>query len=506
MVAPTLPQANPKQIWQATLGELQLQMTKATFETWVKPTVALAYHDGTMVVGVRNAYAKQWLENRLQGTIQRTLSGLLGCAVDTRFVLHTGAERPLELTAAAGPGGVMKETEAAIKMDTSLPEAPVGPAPESENMAARDEPAVGPAVLRRAREGGNSAFTPWRAGGPVLNPKHTFASFIVGNSNRLAHAACVAVSEKLAEAYNPLFLYGGTGLGKTHLLEAVGWIPYLQGKLVVYVTSETFANELINSIRTQTTEEFRQAYRQADVLLIDDIQFIAGKETTQEEFFHTFNSLHASNKQIVISSDRHPRAIQTLEERLRSRFEGGLIADIQPPDLETRIAILRSKAEGQPVMVADDVIEFIARKVQSNVREMNGALTRCIAYAQLMNISLTVDLAMTILQDLLRTQSVNTDQVLEAVAEFYHVTLDDLKGRSRNKEVVLPRQMAMYLLREETASSLPQIGEALGGRDHTTVMYSVDKMGEEIEGDDQRRREMLSIKDRIYQGNRPKQA
>jgi chromosomal replication initiator protein len=274
----------------------------------------------------------------------------------------------------------------------------------------------------------------------------------------------------------------------------------LRGKQVVYVSSETFTNELINSIRTQTAEDFRRAYREVDVLLIDDIQFIAGKETTQEEFFHTFNSLHGLNKQIVISADRHPRAISTLEERLRSRFEGGLIADIQPPDFETRAAILRFKAESQPMSVPSDVIDFLARKIQSNIRELNGALTRVVAYAQLMQAPLTVDLAQTVLQDVLQQTPLSTDQVVSAVCEYYRVSSEDLKGRGRNKEVVTPRQMAMYLLREATGASLPQIGEALGGRDHTTVMYSVEKIAQEVEQDDQRRREMLAIKERLYNG------
>jgi chromosomal replication initiator protein len=238
-----------------------------------------------------------------------------------------------------------------------------------------------------------------------------------------------------------------------------------------------------------------------DVLLIDDIQFIAGKETTQEEFFHTFNSLHAANKQIVISSDRHPRAIPTLEERLRSRFEGGLIVDIQPPDIETRIAILRSKAESQPIPVPEAIVDFLARKIQSNIRELEGALTRVVAFAQLMEAPLTVDLANAVLQDILRQAPITLDEVLNTVAEFYGIDLDEVKGRGRNREVVVPRQMAMYLLREETNASLPQIGEIFG-RDHTTVMYSVEKMAEMIDTDTQRRREMLTIKERLYQAQR----
>jgi chromosomal replication initiator protein len=479
---------NAAHVWQAALSELQLQMTKATFDTWVKPTFALALdvEKNILVVGVRNAYAKQWLENRLYGMIERTLHHVLGQAAEIRFVLKTSqdAENETAVEADALARETPRESNAAAATVTNAPPRPL----------MNDE--------TRLPRNNASPYTPTRGQGSTLNPKYTFDMYIVGNSNRLAHAACMAVAERPAEAYNPLFIYGGTGLGKTHLLHALGWIPQLHGKQVVYVSSETFTNELINSIRTQTAEEFRRAYREVDVLLIDDIQFIAGKETTQEEFFHTFNSLHGLNKQIVISADRHPRAISTLEERLRSRFEGGLIADIQPPDFETRAAILRFKAEVQPMPVPSDVIDFLARKIQSNIRELNGALTRVVAYAQLMQLPLSVDLAQTVLQDVLQQTPLSTEQVLTAVCEYYRVSAEDLKGRGRNKEVVTPRQMAMYLLREATGASLPQIGEALGGRDHTTVMYSVDKIAEEIEQDDQRRREMLAIKERLYNGNR----
>lgn len=474
------PVPNATQLWQAALGELQLQMTKATFDTWVKPTFAISFdaEHNVLVIGVRNAYAKQWLENRLYGMIERTLDHLLGQSLEINFVLKSRPELDADMSdnaAHASDSGAMVQPRTNMNDDGRFTRS--------------DE---------RATRVSSSQYTPARMQGSTLNPKYTFETYIVGNSNRLAHAACVAVGERPAEAYNPLFLYGGTGLGKTHLLHALGWLPLNRNKQVVYVSSETFTNELINSIRTQTAEEFRRAYREVDVLLIDDIQFIAGKETTQEEFFHTFNSLHAANKQIVISSDRHPRAIPTLEERLRSRFEGGLIADIQPPDFETRAAILRFKAESQPMPVPSDVIDFLARKIQSNIRELSGALNRVVAYAQLLHSPLSVDLAQTVLQDVLQQSPVSTDQVINAVAEYYRVTVDDLKGRGRNKEVVTPRQMAMYLMRESTGASLPQIGDALGGRDHTTVMYSVEKIAQEVEQDDQRRREMLAIKERLY--------
>lgn len=461
---------NAQDIWHATLGELQLQMTKATFDTWVRPTHAIEYNNGAMTVSVHSAYAKEWLENRLQATIQRTVTGIVGESVSIRYVVKDKN--------ASRNGNGSSGADATVSL---LQE------PQTEKIV-MDEQLVS-----------KSSSTDLMGRARPLNPKYTFETFIVGNSNRLAHAAALAVAEHPGESYNPLFIYGGTGLGKTHLLHALGQHPTVKGRRVLYVSSETFTNDLINAIRNQATNEFRRIYREIDVLLIDDIQFIAGKESTQEEFFHTFNHLHAANKQIVISSDRHPRAIPTLEERVRSRFEGGMITDIQPPDLEMRIAILRTKADALSAAVPMDVIDFIAHKVQSNIRELEGALTRVLGYAQLMKSTMTVDLANTVLQDILRHKPVTVEQVLEAVASYYNVAIDDLTGRSRNKEVVLPRQVAMFLLREETDASLPQIGEMLGGRDHTTVMYAHDKITEQIETDDNRRREVLAIKERLYQ-------
>jgi chromosomal replication initiator protein len=466
---------NAHEIWYATLGELQLQMTKATFDTWVRPTHALDYREGAMTVGVHSPYAKEWLENRLQTTIERTVTGIVGRCVEVRYVVKDKLSARDERLSARNPD----------------------PEPEPRMLRAMDsnadltEPESHPVPLRPRED--LSPHAP-----ALLNPKYTFETFIVGNSNRLAHAAALAVAEHPGESYNPLFLYGGTGMGKTHLLHALGQHPTVTGRRVLYVSSEMFTNDLINAIRNQTTAEFRRVYREIDVLLIDDIQFIGGKEATQEEFFHTFNHLHSANKQIVISSDRHPRAIPTLEERVRSRFEGGMITDIQPPDLEMRIAILRTKADALAVPVPNDVLDFIAHKVQSNIRELEGALTRVLGYARLMNAPLSVDLATTVLQDILRHQPITQDQVIAAVAEYYHVDLADLTGRSRSKEIVLPRQMAMYLLREETGASLPQIGEFLGGRDHTTVIYAHEKIAEQIETDDNRRREALAIKERLY--------
>jgi len=315
----------------------------------------------------------------------------------------------------------------------------------------------------------------------------------------MAHAASMAVAENPARAYNPFFIYGGVGLGKTHLLHAIGNATHQRGLQVLYVSSEEFTNNLINSIRTHTTPAFREIYRRCDVLLIDDIQFISGKESTQEEFFHTFNTLHGQDKQIVMTSDRPPKAMNTLEERLRSRFEWGLTVDIQPPDLETRIAVLRSKAERAGHRVPNEILEQIAHQVQSNIRELEGALTRVIAFANLSGLPLSHALVNSALIDLLpRRSTIEPRQIVDAVACAYGLSSETLLGRDRTREVALPRQIAMYLMREEANISLPQIGEALGGRDHTTVMYACDKVGDMIERDDRLRRQVIQLREQIF--------
>jgi chromosomal replication initiator protein len=333
----------------------------------------------------------------------------------------------------------------------------------------------------------------------TINARYTFENFVVGASNRLAHAASLAVAENPAQAYNPLFLYGGVGLGKTHLLHAIGNYGASRGQQILYVSSEEFTNDLINAIRSHKTQAFREKYRWIDVLLIDDIQFIAGKESTQEEFFHTFNTLHGQDKQIIISSDRPPKALSTLEERLRSRFEWGLTADIQPPDFETRMAILRSKAERAGKKVPGEIIEVIARRVQSNIRELEGALTRVVAFVDLSGLPLTPKLVETALADLLpRRSKVEPGEVVESVADAFGINMDRMLSRERSREVALPRQIAMYLLREESKISLPSIGETLGGRDHTTIMYGCNKISDLLERDDQLRRQVIEIRENLY--------
>lgn len=444
-----------EQIWQAVLGQLQMEMPRATFETWMRDTTLILQEDDAYVVGAPNAYAKDWLENRMTSPVKRTLSQIVGRnGLEVRFVVanHHPAERA-----------------------TSLAEE-------------RQEDALNGAALE---------VLPSK-----LNPKYTFQNFVVGPSNRLAHAACVAASENPAKAYNPVFLYGGVGLGKTHLLQAVGNACAQRGLQVVYVSSEEFTNDLINAIRTHTTAAFREKYRNIDVLLIDDIQFIAGKESTQDEFFHTFNTLHGQDKQLVITSDRPPKAMVTLEERLRSRFEWGLTVDIQPPDFETRQAILRSKAERSRREVGPAVIELIARRVQSNIRELEGALTRVLAYADLLGQPATLEIAASAIADLSpRRRTLSAEQVIAGVARFYNLPVAALIGQERTKDIAWARQVAMYLIREETEASLPFIGEALGGRDHTTVMYGCKKVADEIERNDTRRRELIQIREQLFSEN-----
>ncbi len=333
-----------------------------------------------------------------------------------------------------------------------------------------------------------------------LNPRYTFDTFIVGNSNRLAHAASLAVAEAPGESYNPLFLYGGVGLGKTHLLHAIGHQGVETGLAVLYVSSEQFTNEIINAIRYRTTEEFRAKYRSVDILLVDDIQFIAGKESTEEEFFHTFNSLYEMSKQIVICSDRPPKAIVSLEERLRSRFEWGLIADIQPPDLETRMAILRVKADALHYRIPDDIIAYIAGRVQTNIRELEGCLNRLMAYQQLHHTDLTMEVARAAMSSLgndSEKSRLNIQQIAQAVAEYYHISLKSMCGKQRDKHIVMPRQIAMYLMRQETQASLLEIGQLFGGRDHSTVLHACEKIDRVVNINPALRREIVAIREQL---------
>ncbi len=448
---------NAEQIWQAAQEELRFQLSKPSYETWLKNAALVEGDRNAFRIGVPTKLARDWLEDRYSAVIKETLSALVSGDVSVAFEVLPAAQ---EATA----------HEAPIAVAEAVPSAPEEPARRESSM---------------------------------LNRKFQFQFFVVGNNSRFAHAACRAVADTPAKAYNPLFLYGGVGLGKTHLMHAIGQavLEKDRRRYVAYVTSETFMNEMITSIQEGRMNDFRTRYRTVDVLLVDDIQFLAGKDRTQEEFFHTFNSLHELNRQIVISSDRPPKEIPTLEDRLRSRFEWGLIADIQPPDFETRMAILKSKVGSQAKLVSEDVLAFMAHKIQRNIRELEGALIRLLAHASLNRQPLTVDLAAKILQDVLPSSDARTlsiDQIARTVAGFYHISLEEMKGKRRDKHIVFPRQVAMYLIREETASSLPVIGQAFGGRDHTTVLHSFEKIATESKEDPRLQADLRKIREILY--------
>jgi chromosomal replication initiator protein len=443
-----------KQAWQAALGQLQLEMPKAAFDTWVRDAVLISVSDDNFQIGVQNAYARDWLDSRLKSTIAKLLAGTLNRRVEINFVVDSKS--------IPTPAAVPEE----------LPDAP-----QSDSI-----PASGQTKITNS-----------------INRRYTFHNFVVGPSNRLAHAASLAVSEKPAQTYNPLFLYGGVGLGKTHLLHAIGNMCFVRGLEILYVSSEEFTNDLITAIRSHTTQAFREKYRRIDVLLIDDIQFIAGKESTQEEFFHTFNTLHGQNKQIVMTSDRPPKAMVTLEERLRNRFEWGLAADIQPPDFETRVAILQSKAERMGYTLPDYILENIAHRFQTNIRELEGAMTRLMAYADLRGMALDEKLVEYALADLMpESKEFEPEQILKIIAREYDVSLEELLSSNRSQRIAFPRQIAMYMLREESDLSLPKIGELLGGRDHTTIMYGHEKITDLLEQDKNLRRKIVNIQETLY--------
>jgi chromosomal replication initiator protein len=433
-------------LWSEVAGRLRGSLNDTTYSTWFGEVTGLELSDACFVLGVPNDFTRDWIEGHFRG--------LIGAAI--RDV--TGAERPIEL-----------------RVTDTLP-SPLPPGLEDE---ISEEPAP-PVVIERI---------PGRPESGGFNAKYTFDSFVIGSSNRFAHAAALAVAEAPAQAYNPLFIYGGTGLGKTHLLQAVAqYVSEHTSDLTVrYVTSETFMNDFINSLRDKRIEGFKQRYRTYDVLMIDDVQFFEHKERIQEEFFHTFNSLYEAGSQIVMSSDRPPRDIATLEERLRSRFEWGLITDIQPPDLETRIAILRKKVKTDGIHIPDtQVLTFIASRVSTNIRELEGALTRVVAFSSLTGRAMSVELAQDVLKDVFpqgEAAEVSIKRIQDLVAERFNLSLEELCGDRRSQNIVYPRQVAMYLSRELTDSSLPRIGKEFGGRDHTTVIHATSKIARLIRED-----------------------
>ncbi len=457
---------NQDQIWSQVQEELRFQLAKRTYDMWLKNTSVVSADGSTFRIGVPSKLAKDWLEDRFSGLIQETLQAVTGAEVGIDFVISPSSHRP-PLVATDGEDGDDPSANGHENGHEKGAEPDIAPAPSE------------------------------------LNARFRFSSFVVGHNSQFAHAAAKAVAEAPGDSYNPLFLYGGVGLGKTHLMHAIGHEVHdrFPRKRVVYLTSEQFTNEVISSIATARMGEFRHKYRTVDVLLIDDVQFLAGKDRTKEEFFHTFNALHEINKQIVISSDRPPKEIPTLEDRLRSRFEWGLIADIQPPDFETRLAILHSKLGGRTSLVPEEVLNFIAHKVQRNIRELEGALTRVQAFAAVHQRSVDEDEAARLLADIIPAgtrKPINVDRIQLLVADFYNITLEDMKSKRRDKHIVFPRQVAMFLVREETPSSLPAIGKAFGGRDHTTALHSIEKIANELKEDERLRFEVQAIREHLY--------
>ena len=447
---------HPRQIWDAALGQLQLHVTRPNFETWLKNTVGVAYRDGEFVVGAPNAFVAEMLEQRMYSLISRTLESVVKSEVEIRFEVTTPEGEPPALHSVNGghdeAGGV-----------------------QASQIEAQ------PPVYRPAS----------------LNPKYVFERFVVGKSNELAHAAATAVSGRPGELYNPLVLYSDVGLGKTHLMHAIGHRATSQGMSLIYSTTEEFTNSYIRAIREGATDNFRERYRSADLLLLDDVQFLIGKEQTQEGFFHTFNALHMTNRQIVLTSDRPVAALTLLEDRIQSRLAGGLVVDIQPPDVETRIAILRAKAEEMRQEVPDSVLQFLAERIHKNIRELEGSLNKVVALADLTGNPVTIDLTKQAVADVVETaaeRKIPDTAVVEAVSSHFGVPVEAIKGRKRDKRTAQARQVAMYLLREESQLDLTVIGKVLGGKAHNTVMHGYERIANQLNVDARLRRDVINIR------------
>jgi chromosomal replication initiator protein len=449
-------ETSPEQLWTQVLERLQLQLSRPTFETWIKTATAEQLKDNCLVIRTPNPFARNWLQKYYIKTIADVVQDILGQAVEIHLTVTTGDD---------------DSTIGDVDASWSLPVVPSASESTSHHQPRPTE----------------------------LNPKYVFSRFVVGSNNRMAHAASLAVAESPGREFNPLFLCGGVGLGKTHLMQAIGHfrLEKCSESKIFYVSTEQFTNDLIAAIRKDSMQSFREHYRAADVLLVDDIQFIEGKEYTQEEFFHTFNTLHESGKQVVLASDRPPNEINRLQDRLCSRFSMGLIADIQRPDLETRMAILQKKAEYENIRLPRAVVEYIATLYTSNIRELEGALTRTVAYISISGLPMTVENIAPILNPPAQRVEASPETILMTVADAFNVSVEDLKGNSRRREISWSRQIAMYLMRQHTGLSLPRIGEEFGGKDHTTVMYSCDKIAQLRETDANLAQTLRQLSDRI---------
>ncbi len=448
-----------QQIWTKVISSVQASEEDPGARVWLMSAKPLGFRGNSLVVQVPNRFVRDWIQARFLKRLEANIEEITGRSWQIALVLPDEFKPPME----------------------------------------QMEKKVQPVEKRQST---TSAQIPKSSS---FNPKYTFDNYVVGDSNRFAHAACLAVAEEPAKAYNPLFIYGNVGLGKTHLMHAIGQyaMERHRGIKVVYVSSETFTNELITAIGSRTMPEFRNKYRHVDILLIDDIQFVAGKESVQEEFFHTFNALYEANKQIVISSDRPPKEIPDIEERLRSRFEWGLGTDIQPPDYETRVAILQKKQAAENLSIPHEVLLYIAEHIEGNIRELEGALIKIAAYASLTGHSVDLELAQEALKDIItpkRGKDITIEEIQEVVAEYFGIKASDLRGRKRTRAIVFPRQIAIYLARQMTDASLPRLGEAFGGRDHSTILHSFEKISQDIENDPGLERTIQILKTRLHGG------
>lgn len=449
-----------EELWKAVLGEMELSLTKANFTTWFRNTTILSKDKNAVVVSVPNGFIKEWLENKFN---KRILQSIRNLTPEVREIKYMIGRPKIELA---------KQDMSKLSLDTEIDE-------KAESDLDKD--------LDKTTN---------------LNKKYTFESFVVGSNNELAHAAASAVTKNLGRLYNPLFLYGGVGLGKTHLLQSIGnkIAAENRDKKIYYIPAERFTAEIVEAIRNKNIEDLKNQYAKLDLLMIDDVQFIAGKEKTQDIFFSTFNELYGRNKQIILSSDRPPQTIPALEERLRSRFQGGMVADVGLPDFETRLAILKLKAAERNYDLNLEVLTYIATHIQKNVRELEGALNRVVAFGQIYNRVPDLKEVKNILNTYLSTpyRKTSPQVILKSVADFYSISLADLVKRSRKKEIVKPRQIAMFLLREETKLSFPEIGQKLGGRDHSTVIHACEKIKNEVSVDEPLKQELILIKERVY--------
>lgn len=478
---------NNAELWQAALGEIELSISKANFSTWFKNTTILSNENGKVVIGVPNGFAKEWLENKYNTYIFRALRNFQDEIKEINCIIYSNDQ---------APGSEMKKMDPTVSISSAQQLAQeINQHNNQHNNFSNSRPPQQQAV--------QNAHQTISGQENNINARYTFENFIIGENNELARAACFAVSQNLGKIYNPLFIYGGVGLGKTHLLQSIGneVIANDPSRRIKYITSERFANELIDSIRNQTVNEFKSAYQSIDLLIIDDVQFLAGKEKTQNEFFHIFNALYQINKQIVISSDRPPKAIATLEDRLRSRFEGGMIADIGKPDIETRIAILKTKSAENNFYMDEEAIRFIAENVKNNIRELEGALNRIIAACEFNKKLPTLKFVQQALSEIIssgKKKGVQSQHVIEAISQYFNISTKELIEKGRKKEIAYARHIAMYLMRSELNVSYPSIGAQFGGRDHTTALHAYEKINKEIESDEKVREDVSILRERIY--------